>query len=84
MNIKSNEGITSLKGQQLMSLCNSIGNTTVECGGNTNLSAVRMAVSLFSRNNSLYKSYKRVLDADACHIKSIGSAFRNFDRKIMR
>lgn len=84
MRIQSNEGITSHKSQQLKSLCNSIGTATVTCGGQTNLSAVDTVVSLFSKNNSIYKGYKNVLDADSAHINSIGAAFRNFDKNLIK
>lgn len=82
--IKSNEGLTSQKSQSLRSMCNGIGNTAVECGGQTNLSAVRSVVSLFTKNNGIYRSYRQVLHSDADHIKSIGAKFRDFDRGLMR
>ena len=65
-------------------MCTGIGNTTVECGGQTNLSAVRSVVSLFNKNNGIYKNYKQVLNSDADHIRSIGVSFRDFDRSLMR
>lgn len=84
MRIKSNEGITSQKSQTLRSICTGIGNATVESCGETNLSAAHTVVSLFAKNNGIYKSYKQVIDNDADHIRSIGSSFRNFDRNLMR
>lgn len=80
--IKSNEGLTSQKSQSLRSMCNGIGNAAVECGGQTNLSAIRSVVSLFTKNNGIYRSYRHVLHSDAGHIKSIGAKFREFDRSL--
>ena len=82
--IKSNEGLTSQKSQSLRSMCNGIGNTNVECGGDTNLSGVGVVTSSFATNNAIYKSYKQVVDADASNIANIGAAFRTFDETMMR
>lgn len=84
MSIQSNQGIVVQKSHQLTTLCNGIGNTNVECGGDTNLSGVGVAASSFATNNATYKSYKQVLDADASNIASIGAAFRTFDETMMR
>lgn len=84
MIIQSNEGITSSKSQQLRFLCNGIGTAAVNCGGETNLPAVATVVSLFSKNNSIYMNYKKVLNADSTHINSLGVAFSNFDRNLIK